>query len=198
MTTISHTSDEIPQRQKLPSKRKVGMLGLIIAESSLFTIFVVAYVFYLGKSLNPPYPSQVLELPLLASICLFSSSFTILLAERALKKNSRPVFFAGWGITILLGAAFITFTALEWRHLIFEKHLWISTNVFGTTFYSLVGLHASHVIIGLVLLTVTFISGLRGKIDASHHEHVEMVSWYWHFVDAIWLVVLTLVYIIGV
>ncbi|MFV0338593.1 MAG: heme-copper oxidase subunit III [Chthoniobacterales bacterium] len=194
----SDNTAEIQQDWKLPSPRKAGVITLILAESSLFTIFVVAYVFYMGKSLNPPYPSEVLELPLVASICLFSSSFTILMAEKALAKGRTLLFNIWWAVTILLGATFIGFTANEWYHLIVQKHLWMSTNVFGTTFYSLVGLHATHVIVGIALLTITLIASLRGKIETRHHEHVEMVSWYWHFVDAIWVVVLTLVYIIGV
>ena len=86
---------------------------------------------------------------------------------------------------------------MEWKHLIFEKDLTLATNVFGTTFYSLVGLHASHVIIGLFLLTLVLVLSLLGKVPADHTEHLEMISWYWHFVDAIWIVVVTVVYIIS-
>jgi cytochrome c oxidase subunit 3 len=174
------------------------MISLIVTESALFSIFVVAYVFYIGKSLNPPYPRDVLDLPVVASICLFSSSLTIWIAERALKVGKRGVFLAWWLVTILLGIAFLGYTAMEWHRLIVVDRLWINTNVFGTTFYSLVGLHASHVIVGIVLLTTVLLSGIRRKIGPRHHEHVEMVSWYWHFVDAIWLVVLSVVYIFGV
>ncbi len=69
--------------------------------------------------------------------------------------------------------------------------------LFGTTFYSLVGLHATHVVIGLVLLTLVLILSLRGRVKREHHEHVEMISWYWHFVDAVWVVVFTVVYVIS-
>lgn len=182
---------------KLPSPRKVAVITLIITESALFTIFLVAYVFYMGKSVNPPFPADVLEFPLLATIALLSSSVTIVFAEMGLKRKNLVLFHVFWAITVALGAYFLWFTGLEWKHLIFEKNLTLATNVFGTTFYSLVGLHASHVIIGLFLLTLILVLSLLGKIGEDHHEHIEMISWYWHFVDAIWIVVVTVVYIIS-
>lgn len=183
---------------RLPSQRKVGIICLVLTESALFTIFVVAYLFYIGRSLNPPYPAQVLEFPWLGSIALFSSSATIVLAEIMLRKANRFGFLIWWGLTIALGAYFIFFTATEWMHLIYGKNLTISTNVFGSTFYALVGLHLSHVFIGLLLLSTVWLLTFFGKIPKDHHEHIEMVSWYWHFVDAIWLVVLSVVYIYSV
>jgi cytochrome c oxidase subunit 3/cytochrome o ubiquinol oxidase subunit 3 len=189
---------EITADWKLPSPRKVGIACLIVTESALFTIFVVAYLFYMGKSLNGPFPKDVLEFPWLGSLALFGSSATIVIAEKFMHRGNRQGFLLWWGLTILLGAYFVFFTASEWHHLIYEKQLFINTNVFGTTFYSLVGLHASHVLVGLLLLSVVFFSGLRGKIPKDHTEHVEMISWYWHFVDAIWVVVLTVVYILSV
>ena len=140
---------------------------------------------------------QVLDLPILATICLLSSSVTVVLAERAFRRGHNGGFRLWWLITILLALAFLASTALEWRRLIFKDHLTISTNLFGTTFYSLVGLHASHVIVGLILLVLVLLLSLRGYVTRAHAEHVEMLSWYWHFVDGIWVVVFTVVYIIG-
>ena len=181
----------------LPSRRKVGVIGVILTESALFTIFVTAYLFYMGKSATGPYPNQVLDLPILATICLLSSSLTVVLAEHAFRRGNMGGFRLWWLITILLAVVFLGATALEWRNLIFRDHLTISTNLFGTTFYSLVGLHASHVIVGLILLALVLILSLRGYVTRAHSEHVEMLSWYWHFVDGIWVIVFTVVYIIG-
>ena len=181
----------------LPSRRKIGVIGLILTESALFTIFVTAYLFYLGKSATGPYPKDVLELPILATICLLSSSLTVVLAERAFRRGHSGGFQLWWSVTILLALAFLGSTALEWRRLIVKDHLTIATNLFGTTFYSLVGLHASHVIVGLVLLTLVLVLSLRGGVKEAHAEHIEMLSWYWHFVDGIWVIVLTVVYVIG-
>jgi cytochrome c oxidase subunit 3/cytochrome o ubiquinol oxidase subunit 3 len=181
----------------LPSRRKVGVIGVILTESALFTIFVTAYLFYIGKSTTGPYPNQVLDLPILATICLLSSSLTVMLAERAFRRGNNSGFQLWWLVTIILAGVFLGATALEWHKLIFRDHLTISTNLFGTTFYSLVGLHASHVIVGLILLVLVLVLSLRGHVTQAHAEHVEMLSWYWHFVDGIWVIVFTVVYIIG-
>ncbi len=182
---------------KLPSPRKVALVSLLVAETALFAIFVVAYLYYIGRSLNPPYPADVLKLPILASICLLSSSVTIVLAERSLKKGSGAGFRLWWGITIALALSFLWFTAVEWHELIFKDGLTIATNVFGSTFYALVGLHATHVVLGSLLLLLVLSLSLAGKVRSEHHEHIEMVSWYWHFVDAVWIVVFLVVYVIG-
>ena len=195
----SATAQPIPAATewKLPSRRKVGMACLITTESSLFTIFVVAYLFYLGKSLSGPYPKDVLSLPIVASICLLSSSLTVYFAERAFQRGQLATFKLWWFVTIALGLEFLVATGLEWQRLIYHDHFTISTNLAGTTFYALVGLHASHVIIGLTLLTLVFVLSLFNKVGPEQHERIEMLSWYWHFVDAIWIVVFTVVYIIG-
>jgi cytochrome c oxidase subunit 3/cytochrome o ubiquinol oxidase subunit 3 len=187
---------EVPWR--LPSPRKVVIISLILTESALFTIFVVAYVFYMGKSLNRPYPSEVLEFPWLGTIALLGSSVTVIIAEMMLHRMRRVGFLIWWGITIAMGAYFVYFTGAEWMHLIYKENLTISTNVFGSTFYALVGLHLSHVLIGLLLLSAVWIITAVKGISVSHTEHFEMISWYWHFVDAIWIVVVTVVYIISV
>ncbi len=196
--TISQPApDPAALEWKLPSFRKVGIITLVLTETALFTIFVVAYLFYIGKSLNGPYPRQVLDLPILGTIALLSSSITVVIAEKAFHKGALGAFHLWWGITIVLGAAFIGFTAEEWHSLITRHGLTISTNVFGSTFYSLVGLHASHVIVGLTLLSLVFILSLLGHVKPDQYERLEMISWYWHFVDAVWIVVFIVVYIIS-
>jgi len=182
---------------KLPSSRKVAMACLILTETCLFSILVAAYVFYLGKSLTGPTPHAVLELPLLSTICLLSSSVTITLAERAFNRDRIGMFNLFWLATIVLAAIFLLSTAIEWHKLIYREGLTISTNLFGTTFYSLVGLHASHVIVGLFLLVMVFVFSMRGYVTRVHHERLQMISWYWHFVDAVWVVVFTVVYVVG-
>jgi len=182
---------------KLPSSRKVAVVCLILTETGLFSIFVAAYLFYLGKSLTGPVPRDVLELPVLSTVCLLSSSVTIMLAERAFNRDRVGLFKLWWLLTIALAAFFLGATALEWRKLIYQEGLTVSTNLFGTTFYSLVGLHASHVVVGLCLLSLIFVFSLRGYVTRMHRERVEMISWYWHFVDAVWVVVFIVVYVIG-
>jgi len=180
----------------LPARGIVGMVSFIIAESAIFTIFVVAYLFYLGKSVAGPTPRDVLEVPVFYTICLLSSSVTIHLAGTRLERNESRSFVVFWLITILLGATFMFGTAREWRRLIYQHGLTISTNLFGTTYYSLVGLHAFHVTLGLVMLTI--VASLSVAADIRRHaRRVEVLSLYWHFVDVVWVVVFTVVYVIG-
>ena len=181
----------------LPSRGIVGMACLIIAESAIFLIFVVAYVYYIGRSLSGPTPAQVLELPILSTICLLSSSFTIHYAVGALRKDNVRGCTVGLAGTVLLGAIFLTMTAREWYHLIHDFGLTIRTNLFGTTFYSLVGLHASHVVVGLTMLTIALVLSLMGSVTEKHAERLEVLSLYWHFVDGVWVVVFTVVYVLG-
>jgi cytochrome c oxidase subunit III len=176
---------------------RVGMMGLIVAETSLFAVFVIAYLFYIGKSLNGPYPKDVLELPIFNTVCLLSSSITIAFALRSLRSGDTRRSGVWFLVTIALGAIFLAGTAREWYGLIVRHGLTISTNLFGTTFYSLVGLHASHVTIGLVILTLLCVFAFSGALRREHVERAEIASWYWHFVDAVWIVVFTVVYVVG-
>src|SRR4051812_5811406 len=181
----------------LPDRGKVGMLSFIIAESAIFTIFVVAYLFYLGKSLTGPSPGDVLEVPIFYTICLLSSSVTIHLAGKRLERGEQATFLVLWLLTIVLGGLFMYGTAQEWHRLIYEHGLTISTNLFGTTYYSLVGLHAFHVTVGLLMLSIVLVLGIAGRVGAAQSARVDVLSLYWHFVDAVWVVVFTVVYIVG-
>jgi cytochrome c oxidase subunit 3 len=175
----------MPQRERnweLPSRGHVAMFALIVAESAIFVIFVVAYLFYLGKSLTGPTPKQVLEAPIFYSICLLSSSITIHLAVKALRVGNIRSFRAWWFGTIMLGAAFLYGTAHEWHRLIYKDGLTISTNLFGTT---------------LICLSTVMAFALLGDVQQQHTYRVDVLSLYWHFVDVVWIVVFTVVYIIG-
>jgi cytochrome c oxidase subunit 3 len=181
----------------LPNRGTVGMVCLIVAEAAIFMIFFVSYIFYLGKSLTGPYPAQVLELPIFSTICLLSSSFTVHFAVSSLRRNKRRNCTIGLAATVLLGSLFLLETAHEWYHLIHDDGLTIRTNLFGTTFYSLVGLHATHVLVGLIMLSIALGSSLGGRMKEAHSERLEVLSLYWHFVDAIWVAVFLVVYVIG-
>jgi cytochrome c oxidase subunit 3/cytochrome o ubiquinol oxidase subunit 3 len=181
----------------LPRRGPAGMLLFIVAESSIFAVFVSAYLFYIGKSLAGPTPAEVLHFPVVMTACLLSSSATIHLATRALRRGATARFLGLWLATLLLGAGFLLGTAREWRELIVERHLTIQTNLFGSTYYALVGLHASHVIAGMLLLLVVASLGLAGRVRPDHVERTEVISIYWHFVDVVWIVVVTVVYVVG-
>ncbi|MFZ0317902.1 MAG: heme-copper oxidase subunit III [Candidatus Sulfotelmatobacter sp.] len=197
MSTAASLTNTHVEDWTLPSRGIVGMACLIVAESAIFIIFVVAYIFYIGKSLNGPTPREVLELPILPTVCLLSSSITVHFAVRELRTDKVGRSAAWLTATVLLGGIFIGSTAYEWYDLIYHCGLTIRTNLFGTTFYSLVGLHASHVIAGLIMLSVALVFALRGKMTSNHAERLDVLSVYWHFVDAVWVVVFTVVYVLG-
>lgn len=197
MTTIPFTFDVKDEPWELPYRGSVGMWCLIAAESAMFLIFVVAYIYYMGKSLSGPTPKEILKVPIFGTICLLSSSITIHLSVDGLKKKSQLSFIGWLAGTILLGMIFLLGTAREWLDLIYKHHFTIHTSLFGTTFYSLVGLHATHVLIGLLMLSVVLVLGLFGLVGDDQYKHFHSLSMYWHFVDAVWVVVLTVVYIVG-
>src|SRR5947209_10112869 len=197
MSAITTRLPEAPLDWKLPYRGKVGMACLIIAESAIFTIFVVAYLYYVGKSLSGPTPGEVLETPIFYTICLLSSSLTIHFAGKLLERGRRGAFLFLWLLTVILGALFLYGTGQEWHRLIYQHGLTISTNLFGTTYYSLVGLHAFHVTAGLIMLVTVAVFGLRGRVGMKQSGPIEVLSMYWHFVDAVWIVVFTVVYVLG-
>ena len=188
---------EPPATWSLPYKGNVGMACLIVAESAIFTIFVVAYLYYVGKSLTGPTPRDVLETPIFFTVCLLSSSLTIHFAGSVLERGKERAFLAWWLFTIVLGGLFMYGTGREWHRLIYEHGLTIATNLFGTTYYSLVGLHAFHVTAGLIMLSIVLLFGLAGRVGRDQAKRVGVLSLYWHFVDGVWVVVFTVVYVIG-
>jgi cytochrome c oxidase subunit 3 len=191
---IPHSPIEV---WKLPSRGIVGMACLILAEAAIFIIFVVAYVYYIGKSISGPTPHDVLTIPYFATVCLLSSSATVHYAVAALHAGKRNRCSLWLGATLLLGTIFIMSTAYEWYHLIYHDGLTIRTNLFGTTFYSLVGLHATHVVVGLLMLALALMFSFSGAMTNKHTERLEVLSLYWHFVDGVWVVVFLVVYVLG-
>lgn len=197
---MNATSTTLPPPEldwNLPSRGRVGMYALIAAEAAIFTIFVVAYLFYIGKSLSGPMPSEVLTPPIFYTVCLLSSSLTIHFSGRSVQRGNVRSFGMWWLLTIVLGAVFLYGTASEWYRLMYKDGLTITTNLFGTTYYALVGLHGFHVVMGLLGMTTVMVFTIFGAVKQEHAERIEVLSLYWHFVDAVWIVVFTVVYVIG-
>jgi cytochrome c oxidase subunit 3/cytochrome o ubiquinol oxidase subunit 3 len=177
----------------------LGMISVIVTEVFFFASLIVVYLAYLGKSISGPMPSDTLELGLVSfnTIALLASSATIVLALKALRTGNNVRFLTWLLCTIALGAWFLIGTGIEWKGLIVDDHLRLQTNLFGTTFYTLVGFHAFHVTFGVFALFVIWCLGLKGCIKQKHHQNIEYVSWYWHFVDSVWIAVFLVVYVIG-
>ena len=175
-----------------------GMATFLVSEASFFCTLIVVYLAYLGVEQSGPTPA-LLALPLViaTTVCLLSSSVTIHLAEKSLRSGARSAFLRWWSATILLGMVFLAGTAYEWYTLIVEHGLTISRNLFGTTYYTLVGFHACHVTVGVIVMSIVLGLVLRHEVAGGKQVGVELVSWYWHFVDGVWLVVFTVVYLVG-
>jgi cytochrome c oxidase subunit 3/cytochrome o ubiquinol oxidase subunit 3 len=181
---------------------------LIVSEIFFFGTIIAVYLFYIGKDLNGPYPKDVLDAPFSAptwqpfsvsfnSIFLLTSSIWIWLAIKSLRAGAMGKFIVFWSLTITFGAIFLAGTGLEWYGLIANDGLWMGTNLFGSCFFTLVGFHAFHVAAGLTIMTLVLVLTLCGYNHKRHAGKVDLLSWYWHFVDGVWMFVFTVVYIIG-
>jgi cytochrome c oxidase subunit III len=177
----------------------VGMVCFLCSEAAFFGTLIVAYLTYLGDTKTGPTPAEVLSLPLViaGTAALVASSVTVHLAHAALRAGRASTFRTWLAATIVLGALFLVGTAVEWHELIFEHGLTISRNLFGTTYFTLVGFHGLHVTVGLLLLTLMYCLSLPGFVSQRHSDGFDVISWYWHFVDSVWIVVFAVVYVFG-
>jgi cytochrome c oxidase subunit 3/cytochrome o ubiquinol oxidase subunit 3 len=175
------------------------MLSFLVSEVALFGTLIVTYLFYVGRDLVGPTPAKVLSLGLVlcTTACLLASSATVHVAERRLGRGNQVGFLRWWLATLVLGTAFLGGTAFEWRDLIVRHQLTISRNLFGTTYYTLVGLHALHVTAGVTIMLIVLGLALVRQVTTANRAGVGLVSWYWHFVDGVWVVVFTVVYLVG-
>ena len=175
-----------------------GMLAFLLSEAALFSTLIVVYLTYVGADKSGP-TSSILSLPLVIGMtaCLLSSSVTVHLATKSLRSAAGASFVKWWLATILLAIAFLAGTGFEWHNLIGNHGLTISTNLFGTTYYTLVGFHAVHVTVGVIVMLIMLKLALGSRTMAAHQLGIELVSWYWHFVDVVWIAVFTVVYVVG-
>jgi cytochrome c oxidase subunit 3 len=186
------------------SRGKVGISCLIITESFFFACFIVAYLYYiviLKVEDGGPDPRDLFRADIMvyiASVTLLSSSVTVVLAARALAGGAVARFRAWLVVTRLLGGFVLLATVLEWMHLIGDLGMWMNTSSLGTCFFSLVGFHALHVVIGLTALSLCLVLSLMGHLPQAQAERFEILSWYWHFVDVVWILVFTSVYLLRV
>jgi cytochrome c oxidase subunit 3 len=177
----------------------VGMMSVITTEIFFFASLIVVYLAYLGKSISGPTPEELLSIGLVSinTVALLASSVTIILALKALRSCNQKKFLAWLFVTVALGTWFLVGTAIEWTGLIGDAHFTLQTNLFGSTFYTLVGFHAFHVTFGVCALSFIWFCGFMGWVQKKHHQNIEYVSWYWHFVDTVWIAVFLVVYVIG-
>jgi cytochrome c oxidase subunit 3/cytochrome o ubiquinol oxidase subunit 3 len=175
------------------------VISFLVSEVALFGTLIVTYLYYLGKDVVGPTPAVALSLKLVLinTVILLASSGTIHVSEKALHRGNQNGFILWWLATIVLGVLFLCGTAYEWYGLIVHEGLTISRNLFGTTYYTLVGLHALHVTGGVTIMLIVLGLALRRQVTNANQGAVGLVSWYWHFVDVVWIVVFTVVYLVG-
>jgi cytochrome c oxidase subunit 3 len=179
------------------NSNKLGVWAFLSSETIFFSALIVTYLVMHGKSTSGPLPHEVLNVPLTAvnTFVLICSSFTMVSAlasiQRGEIKRSKIWLIA----TFLLGAAFLGGQATEFSLLI-GQGLSLNRNIFGATFFTLTGFHGAHVLVGLIWISIVLTKVYQGQATRENHLSVEMVGLYWHFVDLVWIIIFTLVYLI--
>lgn len=179
-----------------PDFRIEGIIVFLIAESMIFVGLFVAYLTF--RAVSPAWPPEgtpklELLLPGINTLNLIASSFVIHQADSAIKKNDLKGMQLWFGITALMGAAFLAGQVYEYQHLEFG----LTTNLFASTFYVLTGFHGLHVLLGLGVISAVLVRSLKpGRYNAEHHFGIEAAEIYWHFVDVVWIVLFTILYLL--
>jgi cytochrome c oxidase subunit 3 len=199
---MSSVSTTVAAHGHRPARRNTrfgnGFLGVIFflcSEVALFGALIFAYL-YLRRSLPtwppPGIPKLEVVLPAINTVVLISSGFFCHYAYTAIKRGRQRLFMVLLLLTIVFGAAFLSGQAYEYKHL----HTAINHDIFGATFFTLTGLHGAHVSLGVLALIAVFILGLRGRWTRDHNFAVHGVTLYWHFVDAVWVILFAIFYLV--
>jgi cytochrome c oxidase subunit 3 len=192
----AHHGPPVANQSSRVDSATLGMLLFIASEIMLFGSFFTIYFFDRVVAGPAEWPPPPFKLPVFVAgvntVILVTSSFTIHWALQGIKRGNRAAMKAGLVLTIALGLTFLLTQAREYSRIGFAPH----DGAFGTIFYGLTGLHGAHVFVGLMLLTFATIRAFRGHYSAAHHHGVEIPGIYWHFVDVMWIVVYTTIYIL--
>ena len=180
----------------MPDKTKVGVGLFLFSEAWFFLTLVISYAFFHSLPADGPSAANSLNVmhTLAFSICLFLSSATIHMAARSFRRGDRSGVSVWLALTLALGAIFLFGQTREYLGL-FAHGVTISTNLFGSTFFTLTGFHGLHVLIGLVALGALLGIAMSGRLGAIKPSGFESVAMYWHFVDAVWVVIFSVVYL---
>ena len=175
---------------------KLAMVLFLLSEGTFFVFLIIAYVYYHSVSNTGVMAARVLD-PLktgVYTIFLLSSSLTVWRAEVGLRRGSQRAFKSWLLVTIILGAIFLYGQGSEYLHL-YGEDVTVSRDIFGTSFFTLTGFHGLHVLLGLIALAVVFVLALKGEFAQKHSSAVETVALYWHFVDWVWVVIFSVIYL---
>ena len=177
--------------------RKLLMWAFLASDCMLFGSLIASYLLYRGKSLVGPYPHEVFNIPYtsISAFVLLMSSLTMVLALSAIQRGDMRGLKVWLLATALLGTVFVGGQYFEFTTFAHEG-LSLKTNLFGTTLYVLTGFHGTHVTVGIIILLSFFVVAIRGRLTPKQHLNIELAGLYWHFVDVVWIVIFTVVYLI--
>ena len=178
---------------------KLGFWIFLSSETLFFGSFISTYMVYKASSVVGPFPTDILDIPLtsISTFVLLMSSLAVVTGLDGVQKGNRKQALWGLAATILLGAGFLGFQAYEFTHF-YHAGLTLQTKLFGSSFFILTGFHGAHVSIGIIWLFILFMDILRGPmVPAKHALQVEVAGLYWHFVDIVWIVIFTLIYLLA-
>ncbi len=180
------------------NSRKLLMWAFLGSDVMFFGAFIATYLVYRGKSLVGPYPSEVLNIPIttVSTFVLLMSSLAMVLALHYVKEGEKNKGTLWILVVVVLGAIFMGFQFVEFREF---AHLGLTprTNIFGTTFFILTGIHGAHVTIGVIWMAFLAYSSNNGALRADNALDLEIAGLYWHFVDIVWIVIFTVIYLIS-
>ena len=191
---IEDAASRLERRLRKADRHRLLMIFFICSESVFFLSLIIAYILYHGASGTQPGDVLTVLRTGLFSLALFSSSATLWRAERAHRRREGGRLRFWLLATIALGVIFLLGQALEWRGLIADG-VTLSRDLFGTTFFTLTGFHGLHVIVGLLALAIVTAVGFAGELNGGDEAALSTVSLYWHFVDVVWVVVFSTIYL---
>lgn len=177
--------------------RKLLMWLFLGSECLFFGSLIATYLLYRNRSVVGPYPEDLFDIPFtsVSSFVLLMSSVAMVLALAAIQRGDQRGLRIWLFATALLGILFLSGQAFEFTEF-HREGLGLDVNLFGTTFFVLTGFHGAHVTIGVLILLSLFVMALRGRLTQAKSLNVELAGLYWHFVDVVWIVIFTLVYLI--
>ena len=208
---VSHDAHAMPMPTTTGlDSRKMAIWTFIGSECLFFASLISTYMVYKGKSLTGPYPhapwtnpangevvKPILNIPLtsFSTFVLLMSSFAVVLALYGAQRGKRGMLIGWLSATMVGGAIFLGGQVYEFNHFVHEG-LTLHQNLFGSTFFTLTGFHGGHVTVGLIWLGTVLVTAIRGKLPPEKALNLEIAALYWHFVDVIWIIIFTLIYLI--
>lgn len=199
-TAVTHHGEHEPTTTGL-NHRKLLMWAFLGSDCMFFGTLIATYLVYKNKSVTGAQPIDVFDIPVtsVSTFVLLMSSMSMVMAYAWLTRGNLKAFRVWLSATAFMGATFLAFQMFEFRDFAVHGHLTPKTNLFGTTFFTLTGFHGAHVTLGVIwLLSILFHSFRKGGVTPEKNLDVDLAALYWHFVDIVWIVIFTVVYLFGV